>query len=327
MEGTAEEWGERLRELLVAPVRRVFRGDARAVELAMVCLLAEGHLLVEGLPGNGKTTLAKALAKTIGGTYRRIQFTPDLMPAELTGYQRPTLGGDDEFRKGPLFANVVVADEVNRASPKTQSALLEAMEEHAVSVDGVSHAIDRPFLLIATQNPVDLQGTYLLPEAQLDRFLVRVRVADPDEATERDIAAGRAGKVDDLSATLSVPEVRQAIRAARKLVRAGDPLVEYAVRVVRATRESAELERGASVRASGALVRAVRAHALLRGSDFPNADDVQALAGPVLAHRLTAAPGARRTPEEVVVELVGRVPVPEQLRAARKRWRGARGDG
>ncbi len=296
-------------------VGRVVQGKDAVVRLALVTLLAEGHLLVEDVPGVGKTTLAKALAASIDATVRRIQFTPDLLPSDVTGvavYDQESR--EFEFKPGAIFANVVVADEINRASPKTQSALLECMEERQVTVDGVSYELARPFLVMATQNPLEMEGTYPLPEAQRDRFTTRVSMGYPDldaelamldDRSTTDPLAGLhpvadAASVSDLIAAVGRLHVSEAVR-------------RYVVDLVAATRLSSHLRLGASPRAGLQLLRAARASAALAGRDMVLPDDVKELAGPVLAHRLLMAPaaaGGGRTAEHVVAELLATLPVP-----------------
>lgn len=299
---------------LVANVERVVRGRRTAVELVVAAVLAGGHALLEDVPGSGKTTLARAVARSVGGRFQRIQATSDLLPADLTGSgvwnpHQQTF----EFVPGPLFANVVLADELNRTTPRTQSALLEAMEEGAVTVDGHRHPLPDPFFLVATQNPVEQHGTYPLPEGQLDRFTVRVRLGDLDPAAERLVVREQLARatVDDLGPVLSPGELR-ALRAGVREVFVADAVLDHAVTLVRATRGDARVLLGASSRAAIALVRCAQARAVLGGREYVAPDDVRALAVPVLAHRLVLAPGAgtAHRAEELVAELVARVPVP-----------------
>jgi MoxR-like ATPase len=275
-------------------VETVIRGKSEVVHLALVCLLAEGHLLVEDVPGVGKTSLARSLATSIGSTWHRIQFTPDLLPSDVTGVSiYNQVSGDFEFKPGPVFAGVVLADEINRASPKTQSALLEVMEEQHVTVDGRPHAVPRPFMVVATQNPVDMDGTYPLPEAQLDRFLLRVSVGYPDRAAEVDILRSHRGAaaIDQLTPVLA-PEVVRAMIAVTNEVHVADSVHDYIVRLVAATRGLGEVRLGASPRGSLALLRAGRALAAADGRGFLLPEDVRSLAAPVLAHRLILTPEA-----------------------------------
>ena len=276
-------------DALLGNVEHVIQGKREPVRLALVCLFAEGHLLIEDVPGVGKTSMAKALARSIDGTWSRIQFTPDLLPSDVTGVSVwNRVANEFEFRPGGVFADVVLADEINRASPKTQSALLESMEEHQVTVDSRTYALPRPFLVIATQNPVELEGTFALPEAQLDRFLVRVVLGYPQEADERAIARRYRATDEPLEAVRAVmdPAALPGIRDMTRQVVVSAEVEAYLVRIVRATRAHADLQLGASPRASVALYRAAQASALLEGRDFVLPDDVSALAEPVLTHRL-----------------------------------------
>jgi MoxR-like ATPase len=296
-------------------VEVVIRGKPEVVDLALVCLLSEGHLLVEDVPGVGKTSLARALATSIGSSWHRIQFTPDLLPSDVTGVSIYNQGtGAFEFKPGPVFAGVVLADEINRASPKTQSALLEVMEEQHVTVDGRPHAVPRPFMVVATQNPVDMDGTYPLPEAQLDRFLLRVSVGYPDRAAEVDILRSHRGvaAIDQLRSVLS-PEVVRTMIAVTNDVHVADSVHDYIVRLVAATRSMPEVRLGASPRGSLALLRAGRARAAADGRAFLVPEDVRALAGPVLAHRLILTPEAEVrgvTAGQVVDQVLEAEPVP-----------------
>jgi MoxR-like ATPase len=285
---------DRLQELaarVAANVGQVLRGKRELVELAVACLLAEGHLLIEDVPGVGKTVLAKALAASWGADYSRIQCTPDLLPADITGTSVYHQGsGRFEFRPGPVFAGVVLVDEINRASPKTQSALLEVMEERRVSVDGRPRAVPRPFLVIATQNPVEYAGTYPLPEAQLDRFMVKTSVGYPPHAEEMDVLALRTGRRREQApgAVASVGELQAAIELVARVYLSA-AVRDYIVRVVAATRGLPQVTLGCSPRASVALAQAGQARAAVAGRPYVTADDVKALAGPVLGHRMQLA--------------------------------------
>ncbi len=301
-------------------IQRVIVGKPDVVRVALVTLLAEGHLLVEDVPGVGKTSLAKALARSIDCSVSRVQFTPDLLPGDITGmsvFNRQTT--EFEFRPGPVFANVVIADEINRASPKTQSALLECMAEHQVTVDGATYALAAPFMVVATQNPIEMDGTYPLPEAQRDRFTARVSVGYPDAAAELAMVDehATADPLENLRAVTDARRVRAVVEAVRR-VHLGPEVRQYCVDMVSATRRLPELRLGASPRATLQLVRAAKAQAALAGRGFVVPDDVQAIAVPVLAHRLLLAPdavAARRSTTDIVRSLLGRQAVPAPGRA------------
>lgn len=302
-------------ERLQASVERVIVGKTDVVRLAMVALLCEGHILLEDVPGIGKTTLAKAIARSLGCTFRRIQFTPDLMPSDVTGinFYNQKLG-EFMFREGPLIAQVVLADEINRATPRTQAAMLEAMEEHQLTVEGVTTKLPRPFLVMATQNPVELEGTFPLPEAQLDRFLVRLKLGYPDEDGEDEILS-RFESASPLDSIVPVVEADELVKLADALTHLHvEPAVRrYAVRIVRETRNDPAFELGASPRASLALFRSARAHAAISGRDYVLPDDVKSMAPHVLPHRLILSTQARlrgRDADEVLAEILERVPVP-----------------
>ena len=298
-----------------ANVGEVIVGADQTVNLVLVALLAGGHVLLEDVPGTGKTTMARAFAASIGGTFRRIQFTPDLMPSDVLGinfYSQKS--GEFEFRSGPLLANVVLADEVNRATPRTQSALLEAMEERTITVDGETRALPRPFMVLATQNPVELEGTFPLPEAQLDRFLLRLQVGYPD--AEGELAILRrfedASPLNDLKPVVQAEEL-VALSARLPGVHVEDAVAKYAVALVRATRDHAAFDLGASPRATLALFRAARAYAAIDGRDYVRPDDLKILAQPVLGHRLLLSSNTRlrgRTADDVLDEILAEVPVP-----------------
>jgi MoxR-like ATPase len=305
-----------LLERLRAGVESVLLGKPEAVEFALAALLAEGHLLIEDVPGVGKTLLAKALSRSLGCTFHRIQFTPDLLPSDLLGtsvYHQAS--GAFVFQPGPIFAQVVLADEINRATPRTQSALLEAMSDRQVSLDGQTRPLGPPFFVVATQNPYEFEGTYPLPESQLDRFLIRLRLGYPDRAAERLILTGhRDGEpVDHLKPVLSGEEVAAMQQAVRE-VRVDDSLSDYLLDLVESTREHPDVHLGASTRAALALYRASQALALIRGRDYVVPDDVKRLAVPVLSHRLLirrarGSPGGDSA-EQVVGEIVRQTPVP-----------------
>jgi MoxR-like ATPase len=296
-------------------VDTVIEGKADEVHLAVAVLLAEGHLLVEDVPGVGKTMLAKALAKAIDCSVRRVQFTPDLLPSDITGvsvYNQNTR--EFEFRPGAIFANIVVGDEINRASPKTQSALLECMEERQVTVDGVTYELETPFMVIATQNPIEMEGTYPLPEAQRDRFTVRLALGYPSAEAELAMLDlhGAGSPLDDLQPVSDDREVARLIEGVRQ-IHVADSVRSYAVDLVTATRNHPDLRLGASPRATLQLIRAGRAIAALDERDYVLPDDLQALAEPVLAHRLLLSADAqisRRPVTTVLAEILAAVPVP-----------------
>jgi MoxR-like ATPase len=296
-------------------VESVIDGKADAIRLALTVLLAEGHLLIEDVPGVGKTMLAKALAKAIDCSVRRIQFTPDLLPSDVTGVNAYNQESRDfEFKPGPVFANLVVGDEINRASPKTQSAMLECMEERHVTVDGTTYRLESPFMVIATQNPVEMEGTYPLPEAQRDRFTARISIGYPTAAAELEMldTHGSSSPLDQLKPVATALDVRDLILAVRGVLVAAQ-VKEYIIALAAATRSAPELRLGASPRASLQLLRASRARAALDGRDYVIPDDIQALAVPVLAHRLLPTAEAmveRKLPEQVVARLVTELPLP-----------------
>ncbi len=300
---------------LATAVGSVVLGKSDVVRLALTALLAEGHLLVEDVPGVGKTTLARSIAAVVQGQWRRIQFTPDLLPSDVTGVTIFNQGSQEfEFHPGPIFANIVIADEINRASPKTQSALLEVMEERYVTVDGVRHPVPRPFLVVATQNPIEMDGTYRLPEAQLDRFLMKLSVGYPDEHVEVEVLRGAAaGRTpDSLQPLTDTGAISQAVALARRVFIA-DPLYAYAVRLAIATRTHPQVRVGVSPRGVIALTRAATAFALINGRNYVIPEDVQALIGPVFAHRVLLSPDAQLrglTPADVLRTAVESVPVP-----------------
>ena len=301
-------------------IKRVIQGKEPEIRLALVCLVAEGHLLIEDVPGVGKTMLAKSMARSIDCSFRRIQFTPDLLPTDVTGvnvYNQER--GDFEFRPGAIFANIVLGDEINRASPKTQSALLESMEERQVTVDAVTYQLGAPFMVIATQNPIEHEGTYPLPEAQLDRFMMRLSLGYPNAESEANILAthGVASTLEDIEAVTDARGVFEMTLMAREVHVAG-VLQRYIVSLAEATRDHPDVYLGASPRASIMLLRASRAAAAAAGRDYVIPDDVKELVVPVLAHRLILSPDASmagRTPRTVLAELASAVPVPVRDRA------------
>jgi len=300
-------------------IEGVIEGKRETVRLAITVMLAEGHLLIEDVPGVGKTMLAKALARSVDSSVRRVQFTPDLLPSDITGvsiYNQEQR--EFEFKPGAIFANIVVGDEINRASPKTQSALLECMEERQVTVDGITYELAIPFMVVATQNPIEMEGTYPLPEAQRDRFMARISMGYPNEQAELQMldTHGRSSPLDDLAPVADATEIARLIEIVRG-IHVSDQVRRYAVDLVLATRRSNELRLGASPRATLHLVRAARAVAALDDRDYVLPDDVQGLAVAVLAHRLLPTAEAqigRRSTEDIVTDLVGQVPVPDDSR-------------
>jgi MoxR-like ATPase len=300
---------------LEANVASVVLGKPEVVRQALTGLFAEGHLLIEDVPGVGKTTLARAIAASVRGQWRRIQFTPDLLPSDVSGVTIFNQGSREfEFHPGPVFANIVIGDEINRASPKTQSALLEVMEERQVTVDGVRHAVPRPFLVVATQNPVEMDGTYRLPEAQLDRFLMKLSIGYPTESVEVDVLRGAAAgrSPDYLGAVTDTDTVAQLVRLTNR-VHVADALYTYAVRLAAGTREHKQVRVGVSPRGVIALSRAAQAHALIAGRAYALPEDIKALIEPVFAHRLLLAPDAVMrgvSPADVLRSVVAAVPAP-----------------
>ncbi len=313
----AEEATAVVREI-EANVAKVIRDKTEPIRYALTALLARGHVLIEDIPGVGKTTLARALATSLGGTFRRIQFTSDLLPSDIVGVSIYSNEIERfEFRPGPLFANVVLADEINRTTPRTQSALLEAMSEGRVSIDNTTHKLPRPFLVMATQNPAEHFGTYPLPESQMDRFLLRIQLGYPGADTERQLLRDRGGgdPVDEISAVID-PATVVALQDTVEGVRVSDELVDYAMNVVAATRTSSLLTVGVSTRGALSWYRAAQAHALVEGRSFCIPDDFKGLALPALAHRvmLTATHDslgrARQEAERAITEILSRIPVP-----------------
>jgi MoxR-like ATPase len=306
----------RVAHRVATAVESVIEGKAEAIRLALTVLLAEGHVLIEDVPGVGKTMLAKALARSTDCSVRRIQFTPDLLPGDITGVSAYNQERREfEFKPGPVFANIVVGDEINRASPKTQSALLECMEERQVTVDGTTYPLAPPFMVIATQNPIEMEGTYPLPEAQRDRFTARIAMGYPSPESELAMldAHGSSSPLEALEPVAGAEDIRDLIAAVRR-VHVADALKQYVISLVTATRSTPELRLGASPRATLHLLRASRARAALDGRDFVIPDDVQALALPVLAHRMLPSAEAllaRQLPEQVLAAIVGKVPLPQ----------------
>ncbi len=306
---------QRLAGKIEENIGRVIVGKAETIELLLIALLTQGHVLIEDVPGLGKTTLAKALARSLGGAFQRIQFTPDLLPSDITGvnvFNQKT--GDFEFRPGPLMANIVLADEINRAGPRTQSALLEAMEERQVTVDAVTRALPQPFLVLATQNPIELEGTFPLPEAQLDRFLLRISLGYPSADEERDILR-RFREADPLAVLTPVAQAGEvlALNKSIRAVHVSEPMEKYIISLVAATRRDTAVALGASPRGSLALCVAAQARAAIHGRAFVTPDDVQALLTPVLAHRLLPSSQSRlrgKAAADILKSVVAQVPVP-----------------
>jgi MoxR-like ATPase len=302
-------------ERIIANIEKVIAGKHEVIRLGVTVLLAEGHLLIEDVPGVGKTTFAKALARSIDCSVRRIQFTPDLLPSDVTGVSIYNAESSDfEFKPGPVFANILLGDEINRASPKTQAALLECMAERQVTVDGVRYALQSPFLVLATQNPVEMEGTYALPEAQRDRFTGKISLGYPDRSAEIAMLSDQT-TVDPLSMLQPVSDAAH-IRALIETVRTVhvvESVKDYVVSLAEASRNHPEIRLGASPRASLHLLRTAKAAAALAGRDYVLPDDVQKLAVPVLAHRLIPAATATvagRSPEDLLAEIVTKVPIP-----------------
>jgi MoxR-like ATPase len=307
---------ERILDAVIANVEQVIVGKRQEVEQALIALTCGGHLLIEDVPGVGKTVLAKSLARSIGCSFKRIQFTPDLLPSDVTGvsiYNQKS--GEFEFRPGPVIAQIVLADEINRATPKTQAALLEAMEECQVTVDGSTYSLPSPFMVLATQNPIEYEGTFALPEAQLDRFMMRIRLGYPlrdEEVTVLD-RQQFSHPVEDLAQVASAEDLITAQAAVRQ-VHVAPELRRYIVDLTAASRQHSDVYLGASPRGSLALFRAAQARALLRGRDYAIPDDVKALAEPTLAHRLIVNPSARvkgTSPSAILSEILRSLAVPD----------------
>ena len=296
-------------------VQKVIVGKGDVIDLALVAVLCEGHILIEDVPGIGKTTLARSLAASLGCTFRRIQFTPDLLPSDVTGisfFNQKTQ--TFEFRPGPVMSQVVLADEINRATPRTQSALLEAMQEQQITVDGDTYRLPRPFLVLGTQNPIELEGTFPLPEAQVDRFLMRLSIGYPAESEEHDMLLRfeRSDPLEDLSAVTSPQELTTMQRRVRE-IRVEESVRGYIVDIVRATREHADIELGVSPRGTLALYRCAQALAAIKGREYVLPDDVKLLAPYVLTHRIIISPTTRlrgRSLAEILMDVIEKVPVP-----------------
>ncbi len=310
---------EQARSILYAlqqNIRRVIVGKDEAIELALIALLCKGHVLIEDVPGVGKTTLVAALARSLSCSFKRIQFTPDVMPSDITGFTMPSLQtGAMEFRPGAVMSQIVLADEINRTSPKTQSSLLEVMEEGQVTVDGVTHALPRPFMVLATQNPVDFVGTYPLPEAQMDRFFLRISIGYPSVEEEMDVLERYSGAVSPLSTLQSVCGAEDviAMQALTGAVYCSREVLSYVAQITAATRKHPALALGASPRASIALLRAAQGCAVLAGRDYVLPDDIRRMALPVLSHRLILTPEARmkgQSAGQILLSLLGALPVP-----------------
>jgi MoxR-like ATPase len=300
---------------LLINLEKVIVGKRKTIETIMVGLLCQGHVLIEDVPGVGKTVLARSLAKSLGCSFNRLQFTPDMLPSDVTGvsiYDQSKRVF--EFRPGPVFAQIVLVDEINRATPKTQAALLESMEEKQVTVDGITHTLPTPFMVLATQNPIEYEGTFPLPEAQLDRFLLRVRLGYPNQTDEIEILDRQQLRhpIESLEAVISVEELQEAMQEIKKIF-VSKPIKRYLVDLVDRTRQSSDVYLGASPRGSLALFRTGQAMAALAGRDFVLPDDIKSLAVPVLAHRVIVGPAARLrelSAEKIVEEILENLPVP-----------------
>ncbi|MEC0126744.1 AAA family ATPase [Paenibacillus pabuli] len=312
---------EQMNKQLMNHVGKIIVGKDHTIELVMTAIIASGHVLLEDVPGTGKTMLAKSVASSLDCTFQRIQFTPDLLPSDLTGIHFfNQKEGDFEFRPGPLFANLVLADEINRATPRTQSSLLECMEERQISIDGSTRQLERPFIVIATQNPIDNQGTFPLPEAQMDRFMMKIRMGYPNSEESVEILRRTVARrsVTDLSAIISREQLLEA-QSAYTSVQIDEDLLRYIIRLTEATRQHAELSLGVSPRGAQALLKASQAWAALHGRDFVLPDDIKILAVPVLAHRLVFRNRVRQQEglaERIIQELLTQTDVPTENLAA-----------
>jgi MoxR-like ATPase len=302
-------------ERVITNIEKVIVGKRTSIELAVISLLCQGHLLIEDVPGVGKTMLARSLAKSLGCTFSRIQFTPDMLPSDVTGVSIfNQVSREFEFRQGPVMAQIVLADEINRATPKTQASLLEAMEERQVTVDGISHILPRPFMVLATQNPIEYEGTFQLPEAQLDRFLLRIRLGYPDMVDEINILDRQQHRhpFEDLDQVVSSDELLEAQEAVKN-VYVAPPIKRYIVELGNRTRQHAEVYLGASPRGSLALYKTGQARAAMAGRDFVLPDDIKALVEAAFAHRVILGPGARLrdlSAEVIIDEIMENLPVP-----------------
>jgi MoxR-like ATPase len=300
---------------VIANIEKVIVGKREAIELAVAALLADGHILIDDIPGVGKTTLARALALSVRGDFKRVQFTPDLLPSDLTGVSIWDQSRQDfTFKPGPLFANIILADEINRTTPKSQAALLECMEERQITVDGVSHPVPRPFMVIGTENPIEYEGTYALPEAELDRFLLRMKLGYPRPVEEIEVLTRqqRRHPIEQVEAVVDTQEVAELQQLVRE-VYLEDSLKEYLVRLTNATRNHPEVDLGASPRGSIAMMRLSQALAALEGRDFVIPEDIRRVAVPALSHRLSLAPDRQlrgTSPEAIVQEILEANPAP-----------------
>jgi MoxR-like ATPase len=296
-------------------VQQIIVGKDEVINLALVGVLCEGHILLEDVPGIGKTTMARALATSLGCTFKRIQFTPDLLPSDVTGINWFNQKNQEfEFKPGPVIAQIVLADEINRATPRTQSALLEAMQEQQVTIDGITHQLPRPFMVFATQNPIELEGTFPLPEAQIDRFLLRIVIGYPSQNEENTLLERfrLSSQLPELPPVTTPEEIIQ-LQNVRRIIRVEDSVRDYIVRIARSTREHSEVQLGASPRATMALYHSAQAWAAIQGRDFVIPDDIKFMAPHVLTHRLMMSPQAQlrgRQPNQLISDIVDSIPVP-----------------